>query len=137
LRSTSWSNEENLHIFIYELRSAIIPGTIKHFGPPAHFESNVKEFLETYKDSPRTVSGPQIEGDKWYVVIKKKFTDVKKLMDKIFVDGGREIGVSKKFAVRILQHHRVLLNDEVEDYLVNGFEGFLWDWLKGRPSWLD
>jgi tRNA nucleotidyltransferase (CCA-adding enzyme) len=137
LRSTSWSNEENRHIFIYELRSVTIPGTIKHFGPPAYLESNVNVFIDTYLDNPRTVSGPQLEGDKWYVVLKKKFTVVKNLMDKILVDGGREIGVSKKIAVRILQHNRVLVNEEIEQYLFDGFEGFLWDWLKGRPSWIE
>ncbi|MFC1803097.1 CCA tRNA nucleotidyltransferase [Thermoproteota archaeon] len=137
LRSTSWSNEENRHIIIYELRSATIPITVKHYGPPAYLEPDVQEFIDIYTDNPRTVTGPWIDGDKWTVVLKKKYTDAKKLMEKILADGGREVGVSKKIAVRILQCHRVLLNDEVDDYLIDGFEDYLWDWLKGRPSWLE
>ena len=137
LRSTAWSNEVNRHIFVYELESAVIPETVRHMGPPASLEGNVRQFIEAYRGNPRTVSGPDLLGDRWYVLVKREFTSVVNLMDSLLADGGRSIGVSRKLCVRILQHHRVLLNEEVKDYLVDGFTGYLFDWLKGRPLWIE
>jgi tRNA nucleotidyltransferase (CCA-adding enzyme) len=137
LRSRAWSDQKNRHIFIYELDSAIIPEAVKHIGPPAHLENNVKQFIETYKDNPRTISGPDLVVDRWYVLIRRDYTDVKVLLDNILKDGGRSIGVSRKLSIRILQHHRVLMNEEIQDYLMNGFVDILYDWLKGRPHWIE
>jgi tRNA nucleotidyltransferase (CCA-adding enzyme) len=137
LRSRAWSDEKIRHIFIYELDSATIPEAVKHIGPPAHLENNVKQFIETYKDNPRTISGPDLVVDRWYVLIRRDYTDVKLLLDNILKDGGRSIGVSRKLSIRILQHHRVLMNEEIRDYLRDGFEDILYDWLKGRPHWIE
>ena len=137
LRTGAWSNEETRHVFIYELESAKIPEAVKHIGPPANLESNVRQFIDTYKNNPRTIAGPDFLKDRWYVLVKREYTDVKKLMDSLLTDGGRDIGVSRKLSVRILQHHRVLLDNEIGDYLKGGFEAYLYDWLKGRPRWIE
>jgi tRNA nucleotidyltransferase (CCA-adding enzyme) len=137
LRSGAWSNEETRHIFIYELETAKIPEAVKHMGPPANLEKNVRQFIDAYKNNPRTIAGPDLLRDRWYVLVKREYTDVKKLMDNLLADGGRNIGVSKKISVRILQHHRVLLTSEIGDYLKEGFEVYLYDWLKGRPQWIE
>ncbi|MCW4012984.1 MAG: CCA tRNA nucleotidyltransferase [Candidatus Bathyarchaeota archaeon] len=137
LRCGAWSNEETRHIFIYELESAEIPEAVKHMGPPANLENNVRQFIDAYKDNPRTIAGPDLLKSRWYVLVKREYTDVKKLMESLLTDGGRNIGVSKKLSVRILQHHRVLLDTEVGDYLKEGFEAYLYDWLKGRPQWIE
>ena len=138
LRSTSWSNEENRHIFIYELESAEIPKAVKHIGPPAYLQNNVAEFIKTYQDNKRTIAGPDLIGDRWYVLIEKEYTAVKDLLENLLLDGGRSVGVSRKLALRILQHHRILLNGEIEDYLKEeDFKEHLYDWLIGRPLWIE
>ncbi len=137
LRSSAWSNEETRHIFIYELESAKIPEAAKHMGPPAKLETNVRKFIDVHSNNPRTIAGPDLLGDRWYVLVKREYTDARHLMENVLSDGGRNIGVSRKLAVRILQHHRVLLDTEIEDYLVDGFEDYLFDWLKGRPQWIE
>jgi tRNA nucleotidyltransferase (CCA-adding enzyme) len=137
LRSTTWSNEITRHIFIYELATATISKAVKHYGPPAHLESNVKEFIDTYRNNGRTISGPQIEGYKWYVILKRESSKARQLIDKILEDGGWTIGVSRKIALRIKQFYKVLLNENIEKYLIDGFEDFLWEWLRGRPSWIE
>lgn len=137
LRSGAWSNEETRHIFIYELETSKIPEAVKHMGPPANLEKNVRQFIDAYKNNPRTIAGPDLLRDRWYVLVKREYTDVKKLMDDLLADGGRNIGVSKKISVRILQHHRVLLDSEIGDYLKEDFEVYLYDWLKGRPQWIE
>lgn len=137
LRATAWSNEKTRHILVYELESECIPETMKHMGPPAQIEANVMQFIDAYMDNPKTVAGPDLFGDRWYVLVRRDYTNIKTLMSSLLSDGGRSIGVSRKFSVRILQHHRVLLNTQIEDYLFDGFEGFLFDWLKGRPLWIE
>jgi tRNA nucleotidyltransferase (CCA-adding enzyme) len=137
LRSTVWSNEETRHVFVFELESSVIPETVKHMGPPSSLESNVRQFIDVYRDNPKTVAGPDLIGDRWYVLVKREYTDVLDLMRSLLMDGGRDIGVSRKLTVRILQHHRLLLNEGIGDYLVNGFKEFLFKWLKGRPLWLE
>ena len=137
LRSTTWSNEETRHIFIYELESAKIPGVMKHMGPPAHLEKNVEVFIKIYEANPRTIAGPDLIGDRWYVLIKRDHTDIISFTSKLLNDGGRSIGISRKISIRILQHHRILLNEEIEEYLLDGFDAFLHDWLEGRPLWIE
>ena len=137
LRSGAWSNEETRHIFIYELETAKIPEAFKHMGPPANLENNVRQFIDAHKNNPRTIAGPDLLRDRWYVLVKREYTDVKKLMDDLLANGGRNIGVSKKLSVRILQHHRFLLDSEIGDYLKEDFEVYLFDWLKGRPQWIE
>ena len=137
LRSTAWSNEKTRHVFVFELDSANIPEAVKHTGPPAHLENNVRQFIEAYRDNPRTITGPDLFKDRWYVLVKREHVDIKEYMGVLLADGGRNIGVSRKLSVRILQHHRVLLNEEISEYLVNGFEDYLYDWLKGRPIWIE
>ena len=137
LRSTAWSNEETRHIFVFELDSGTIPEAVKHSGPPAHLENNVRQFIEAYRDNPRTITGPDLFKDRWYVLLRREHVEIKEVMEVLLSDGGRDIGVSKKLSVRILQHHRVLLNEEIEDYLFDGLEDYLYDWLKGRPIWIE
>jgi tRNA nucleotidyltransferase (CCA-adding enzyme) len=137
LRSTAWSNEKTRHIFIYELESRTIPKVIKHIGPPAHLENNVNEFIETYRDNPKTIAGPDLLIDRWFVLIKRDYNEIKQLLDNLLEDGGRFIGVSRKLSIRIIQRHRALLNEEIENYLIDGFEVYLYGWLKGRPLWIE
>jgi tRNA nucleotidyltransferase (CCA-adding enzyme) len=137
LRASAWSNEETRHILIYELESGKIHETVKRMGPPARLEGDVMRFIEKHRDNPRTVAGPDLFEDRWYILVKRDYTDIRDLMDRLLSDGGRDIGVSRKLAVRILQHHRVLLNGEIEDYLTGGFEDYLYEWLKGRPLWVE
>jgi tRNA nucleotidyltransferase (CCA-adding enzyme) len=137
LRSTAWSNEKTRHIFIYELDSRTIPEAMKHVGPPAYLENNVNEFIATYRDNPKTIAGPDLVGDRWYVLVKRDYTNIKQLFGNLLKDGGISIGISRKLGIRILQHHRTLLNEEIEDYLIDGFEDYLYYWLKGRPLWIE
>lgn len=137
LRSTAWSNEDTRHILIFELESQDIPDVLKHIGPPAYMLDNVEEFIKIYRDNPDTIAGPEIRGDRWYVIIRRDYANIKDLMGELLSDGGRSIGVSKKLAVRILQHHRVLVNQEIESYLIEGFEDFLCKWVRGRPIWIE
>lgn len=137
IESTVWSNEKTRHVLAYMLVSINRTETDKHFGPPVHLEKDVEKFLRVYTDNPRVVSGPEIEDDRWFVVLYREHTLVKDTMDKLLSDGGARIGVSKRIAVRILQHHRVLIGKSIAPYLKGGFERHLAKFIRGRPFWVE
>jgi len=137
IRSSTWSDENHRHILVFQLESSTIPRVVKHVGPPVSMVRNTESFFETHLGAEGTESGPWIEGDKWVVLLRRQQTEAKELLEDRLRDGGRDVGVSKNLAVRILQHHRILLNDEIGDYLVNGFEQHLYKLLIGRPYWVE
>ena len=137
LRSSIWSNEKTRHVLAYMLASISRTETDKHFGPPVHLEKDVKKFNAAYTDNPRVVSGPEIEDGRWFVVLYREHTGVKETMDKLLVDGGARIGVSRGTAVRILQHHRVITGESIAPYLEEGFERHLAKFIRGRPFWVE
>ena len=137
IKSTAWSNEKTRHILVYMLVSAHRTQMIKHYGPPAHLEKNVEKFLEIYTDNPSVVSGPDIEDNRWFVVLFREHTQVKDIIDTLLEDGGVSSGVSGRIAVRILQHHRVLIGKAIGPYLIEGFERHLAKFIRGRPFWVE
>ncbi len=54
-------------------------------GPPASLENNVRQFIDRYRDNPRTVSGPDLLEDRWYVLVKRDYTDIRELMKALLV----------------------------------------------------
>jgi tRNA nucleotidyltransferase (CCA-adding enzyme) len=136
-RSNVWSDERHRHILVFQLESSTIPKVMKHVGPPVSMIRNTESFFETHLGAESTESGPWIESDRWVVLLRRQHTEAKELLEERLEDGGRSVGVSKNLAVRILQHHRILLNDEIEDYLVDGFVQHLYRLLIGRPHWVE
>ena len=137
VRSSAWSDERHRHVLVFQLESSTIPGVTKHVGPPVSMPRNTESFLGKHLGSEATESGPWIEGDRWVVMLRRQHTEAKELLEERLRDGGRAVGVSRKLAVRILQHHRVLVNEEIRDYLVDGFEKHLYRVLVGRPHWVE
>ena len=137
IRSSTWSDEIHRHVLVFQLESSTIPRVTKHVGPPVSMVRNTESFLETHLGSEATESGPWIEDARWVVLLRRQHIEAKKLLEERLMDGGRDVGVSKNLAVRILQHHRVLLNQEIRDYLVDGFEQHLYRVLVGRPYWVE
>ena len=133
--STAWSNDETRHIFVYEAEDGILPEIYKHYGPQDYLTANVEQFKEAYKGRENLVSGPALEGDTWFVMLRRRVIGLKDVLGGLLWDGGGRIGVSQKFAIRILQHHRVLEGAEIEPYLDGGFERHLSKFLRGRPYW--
>ncbi|PMB74998.1 MAG: hypothetical protein C0193_02620 [Candidatus Bathyarchaeota archaeon] len=138
LRCTSWSNEENLNAFIFELESRFLPPVKKHLGPPLEKADECKNFLAKHTGSPETVSGPYIEDGRWVVEIRRKHTDVVALLGERLKDGGRNAGVAKEIAQVLNREFKILVNEEIaETYKKNGeFAKFLTEFLLGKPKWL-
>jgi len=136
-RSGTWSDEASKHIFVYELESITLSLLIKKIGPPVHLQKDSGDFLGTYLGSSDLVSGPGIEGSKWWVIIKRKHISIRTFLRKALVDGYEEFGVSKRFADLLREGGDIFINEEVEDELKGDFSSYLSGFLYGRSDWLE
>jgi tRNA nucleotidyltransferase (CCA-adding enzyme) len=137
LGSTAWSDDERRHVFAFRLESETIPPVAKRRGPPVNLGKDSERFIQAHMGAPGTVSGPGVEAGRWYVLSRREYTSARALLSHLLEDGGRSVGVSRNLSIRVLQHHRLLVNDEIEPYLEGGLVDHLYWFLKGRPHWLD
>ncbi|MGD2141889.1 MAG: CCA tRNA nucleotidyltransferase [Candidatus Bathyarchaeota archaeon] len=137
VRSGVWSDETSRHVFIFEIMSALLPGLVRRKGPPVWMAEDGRRFLDAHLTSEGPVSGPWIEGDRWWALVKRRENDAVRVTVGLLENGGRGIGVSPGIADRIEEGYRVFLGSEVELILDRDLAGFLEGFLKGRPSWLE
>jgi tRNA nucleotidyltransferase (CCA-adding enzyme) len=135
-RSGSWSDEAKRHIFVYELESTALPPIVKKVGPPVWLPKESDDFLETYLGSLDLVSGPGIEGGKWWVEVKRKHVFTRTYLRKALADSYEELGVPKRLADLLGEGGNIYINEEIEGELRGEFPGFLNAFLRGRPDWL-
>jgi tRNA nucleotidyltransferase (CCA-adding enzyme) len=135
-RSAVWSDESTRHIIVFELESAALPGTMKRIGPPVSMPEDSERFVRAHLGAEETVSGPWIEGGRWWVETRRPETSARGLIAEMLRDGGGGIGISRKLMRKIGGGYKVLLGEEIGGCLVPGFSGFLDRFLRGRPAWL-
>ena len=61
-------------VFLFEFAIAALPRVQRHEGPPV-WVKNAKEFLEKWREDPRTLAGPFIVQDRWTVDVARPFVD--------------------------------------------------------------
>jgi tRNA nucleotidyltransferase (CCA-adding enzyme) len=135
LRSATWSDERERYIHVFELESNKLSQTVKKIGPPVYLPQDSNDFVAKYTDS-ETISGPGIEGAKWWVEVKRKNLDAQLFLKELLKTGAQEIGIPKQLSKKIIMEGEVFLNSEIEPHLRNGFIEFLYKFLSGRPDWL-
>lgn len=139
LRGVTWSDEENINMFIFELEQRFISSVKKHLGPPIQKRKACEKFLLKHRSSPNTVSGPYIEGGRWVVEIPRKYTDVIVMLKERLKDGGRKMGVAEQISKMLRRRFKVFVNEEIVGvYKENSeFAKFLTEFLSGKPKWLE
>jgi len=139
LRTSVWSNEKNLNVFVFELEQARLPLVKRHLGPPLEKRRECEKFLHKHLNSETTVCGPYLEDDRWVVVLRRKETSVTDFLKARLENDCRRVGVARKISEAIKEGFRILLNEEILDvYLSNReFAEFLTDFLVGKPKWLE
>jgi tRNA nucleotidyltransferase (CCA-adding enzyme) len=138
MRDCVWSNEENLNVFIFEVKSRFLPLMKKHLGPPLRKKAECEKFLQKHLGAAHTISGPRLEAGRWVVEIMRKHTDVVDLLLKELRDGGRRVGVGDFISKAVANSVEVLVNEEVLAlYSSNSeFAKSLTEYLEGKPRWL-
>jgi len=139
LRSSAWSDEENLCVFVFELGQRVLSGVKVHVGPPLEREKECENFLKKYTENDCVVSGPYIEGGRWVVEVKRKQRDAVELMREKLKDGGVNAGVASLISQTLKEGFKVVVNGEVAETYVNNvkFAAFLTEFIRGVPSWLN
>jgi len=138
LRSTAWSNEQDLSVFLFEVEHRLLPAAKKHLGPPIDKRTEGENFLRKHMESRATLSGPYIEDGRWVVEIKRKHTDVVDLFREKLKGGGRQAGVAELISKALANSMKIRVNEEImRTYLSNNdFAKFLTEYIKGKPKWL-
>ncbi len=133
LGDTVWSNEKGLNIFIFEIENRFLPNMKRHLGPPLKKKQECENFLKKHLKADSTVSGPRVEEGRWVVDVKRKQTDVVKLLKEKRGNGVAEI-VSKAVVGAL----KVMVNDEILNLYSSSpeFAKFLTEYLEGKPRWL-
>ena len=106
-------------------------------GPPVEMEGSGRRFVEAHASADDTVSGPWIEGERWWVEVRRPEPEARRLLAQALGDGGRDVGVSRGIGERMRRGFSVLLGDEIEEHLDGEFAAFLDGFMRGRPGWLD
>jgi tRNA nucleotidyltransferase (CCA-adding enzyme) len=135
-RSGTWSDEAKRHIFAYELESIALPPVVKKVGPPVRLVKDSYDFLSNYMSSPDLVSGPGIEGGKWWVEVGRKHKFTRADLGRALSSGCEEHGVPNRVADLLRSGGKVLINEEIESEYSGAFPDFLEGFLRGRPDWL-
>jgi len=138
LRDDVWSDEKTAIVFVFELHSRFLPTVEKHLGPPVQKREDCERFLTKHLGSNLTLSGPRIEGDRWVVERKRRFTDVVELLKTNLENEASNTGIASQISKAFLSQLEVWVNHEVKHfYLTNpSFALFLTEYLRGKPRWL-
>jgi tRNA nucleotidyltransferase (CCA-adding enzyme) len=138
MRDCVWSNEENLHMFVFEVESRFLPLIKRHLGPPLRKKVECEKFLRKHLGAVHTVSGPRVEAGRWVVEIKRKHTDVVDLLLEKLGDGGRRVGVAELISKAVANSMEVLVDEAVLALCSSNIEfaRFLTEYLEGKPRWL-
>jgi len=138
IRDDVWSDEETVNIFIFESYFPLLPGVEKHLGPPIGKPKECDKFLEKHLRSKHRFSGPMIEGNRWVVERRRKYTNVADLLKSELADGGERIGIASLISQAFSSSFEVWVNHEAQEFYSKnaGFASFLTEYLKGKPRWL-
>jgi len=138
IRDDVWSDEEAATVFIFELHSGSLPAVEKHLGPPVRKKDDCERFLEKHLGSEQIVSGPRIEGDRWVVERRRKYTDVADLLRQELKDRRENTGIASLVSQALSSSFSIWVNGEVREFYSRNpsFASFLTEYLTGKPRWL-
>ncbi|MBS7287380.1 MAG: CCA tRNA nucleotidyltransferase [Candidatus Freyarchaeota archaeon] len=130
-----WSGDEQT-VFIFELESRRIPAVKRRIGPPVA-TPHQRRFIEKHLNSPSTLSGPRIDGDRWIVEVRRKYTDADALLRDALANPSA-IGLGSYVAEKISEGYSLYVDEEVLEIYSRSreFQEHLTLTLMGRPMWL-
>jgi tRNA nucleotidyltransferase (CCA-adding enzyme) len=139
LRDLSWSDEKGVNMFVFELEDCCISLVKLHLGPPLDKEKECERFVKKHLGKPGTVCGPYLQGGRWVVLVKRKYTDACVLLREKLKDGGKSAGVAEGLSLVLKKKgFKILVNEEVAGVYGKNkeFAVFFTEFLVGKPNWL-
>jgi tRNA nucleotidyltransferase (CCA-adding enzyme) len=139
LRGSTWSDEENLSVLVFELEQQILSPLKKHLGPPIEKRTECERFLRKHLEAPQTVSGPRIEEGRWVIETKRRYSDAVKLInEKMKGKDRQDSSLPNSIAKSVKKDFEVMVNEECIKLCLSSpeFAKFLTEFLDGKPGWL-
>lgn len=134
LDQKAWSDEEKHVVLILELESRKLRSGKIHIGPKVWYHEDVRRFLGKHLRGENVLAGPSIKDDRWYVELKRKYTDAKELLEREFV----KLQLSRDIMEEVKKGFEIYLDEEIkkvcaeEPRLVDEVHAF----VRKRPIWL-
>ena len=119
---------------MYELQNIELPTIEKHEGPPVGSGEREENFIEKYFNNE--YGGPFIEGKTWKVFRRRKFTNIKNLLENKLAEARHGAHILKKvkegkFNIYVDNEAFLVYNTLPEDFLIE-----VRKWLEMSPRWL-
>ncbi|RLF22003.1 MAG: CCA tRNA nucleotidyltransferase [Thermoprotei archaeon] len=132
--SKVWTDEKERAVFMFELESGRLPSLKRHEGPPITSIEHEERFISKYTGSEEVLAGPRVEGMRWYVYRRRRYTDVRELLrEKIFDsslgDYIRE-ALEGGFQIYIGEECKTLLADEKVNRELSSFLDKRLPWMR-------
>jgi tRNA nucleotidyltransferase (CCA-adding enzyme) len=97
-------------------------------GPPTKLKENSADFLKRWKNDPRVTKEPYEKGGRFFVEIKRDYTDIKQFLK----DQIKNMSMGKHLDKIVNKKYSVLVK---EDLLKDDIPEFWTEYLDGKMSW--
>lgn len=134
-RIMAWTDEKTSSFIIMELESRTLPLLRKKTGPPIG-SPHTQRYMDIYA-SGRGVVGPWIQGERFYIMTRRRHLDASTYLKKALSEYARSGGMPSLIAQRIRGQVRILVDEQVST-LARSKEAAqsLTEFLDGRPIWM-
>ena len=105
-----------------------LPKTMKHAGPPTRLKENINHFIKKWENDPRVTKEHYEKNGRYYVEIKRDFTDIKDLLA-IRI---KNLSLGKHIDPVVKNKYMVL---KTEDLINNNLRIFWTEYLDNKMSW--
>ena len=99
-----------------------------HMGPPTDLEPHQEKFLEKWENNPQVIQGPYKKNKRWYVDIKREYTDLEPFITIILPS----LSLGKHLESIIKQQFTLMRADEL---LTEELLPFWTQHLDGKETW--
>jgi tRNA nucleotidyltransferase (CCA-adding enzyme) len=119
---------DDLIYIIIKTDSKPLSKTMIHMGPPTKLKDNSKEFINKWKSDKQVVKAPYKKDNRYYVEIKRKYTDIKDFLSSEFED----FSLGKDLEKNIKSNYEVL---DLDELLIDELRVFWTSYLDNKTSW--
>ncbi|MDG6228591.1 MAG: CCA tRNA nucleotidyltransferase [Candidatus Thermoplasmatota archaeon] len=115
--TTSFVDEKKEMIYLFiKTKKEPISEKQTHMGPPTNLEDHVVKFKEKWKNHPLVIQEPYITDNRWYVDVRREFTDIKAYISHILptLRLGKHLETMMNAQVRILDGSDLFIDDLID-----------------------
>ncbi|MCK4364922.1 MAG: CCA tRNA nucleotidyltransferase [Thermoplasmatales archaeon] len=119
--------EKNIYIIV-KYKDETLSKTLEHMGPPTKLKENAADFHKRWKNDPRVTKEPYEKDGRFFVEIKRDYTDIKQFLK----DQIKNMSMGKHLDKIVNKKYSVLVK---EDLLKENISVFWTEYLDGKMSW--